>query len=75
MNLKLAKMQQFKKMDRSKLLLSPSGGKLQTRVGFGSVTGDHDEAMSEYQQTSKTAAGRKEASVAKSTHNESMVSS
>ena len=75
MNLKIAKMQQFKKMERKKLLLSPSGGKLQTRIGFGSVTGDHDEAMSEYQQTSKTAAGRKEASVAKSTHNESMVSS
>lgn len=75
MNLKIAKMQQFKKMDRNKLLLSPSGGKLQTRVGFGSVTGDHDEAMSEYQQTSKTTAGRKETSVTKSALNESMVSS
>lgn len=72
---KIQKMQQFKKMDRNKLLLSPSGGKLQTRVGFGSVTNDHDEALSEYQQTHKQNQRKDNNSVTKSAHNESMISS
>lgn len=45
-------------MDRNKLLLSPSGGKQQTRVGFGAVTStDNDDVASDYNYitTQKTA--------------------
>ena len=54
-------MVQYKKMDRNKLLLSPSGGKQQTRVGFGAVTSiDNDDIVSDYQQiTSKSQMTRK----------------
>ena len=54
-------MEQYKKMDRNKLLLSPSGGKQQTRVGFGVVTSiDNDDIVSDYQQiTSKSQMTRK----------------
>lgn len=41
-NATLIKMQQYKKMNRNKLLLSPSVGKQQTRVGFVGVP-DLDE--------------------------------
>lgn len=36
-NATLVKMEQFKKIDRNKLLLSPSAGKQQTRVGFAGI--------------------------------------
>lgn len=52
MSLKIQKMEQYKKMDRNKLLLSPSGGKQQTNLGFGAVTStDNDDTASDYNYT------------------------
>ena len=52
MSIKIQKVNEYKKMDRSKLLLSPSGGKQQTRVGFGAVTStENEDVASEYNPT------------------------
>ncbi len=49
-------------MDRSKLLLSPSGGKYQTRVGFGAVTSiDNEDIASEYNPNTQKSISRKSA--------------
>jgi hypothetical protein len=48
-------MEQYKKLDKNKLLLSPSGGKQQTRVSYGpQQSNDFDDVMSEYPKTAKT---------------------
>ena len=73
MNFKKQRMEQFKKMDRNQLLLSPSGGKQQTRVGFGAVTStDYDDGNSEYHL--KTVNKKSHEQSARQTHNESILS-
>ena len=70
-------MEQYKKMDRSKLLLSPSGGKYQTRVGFGAVTSiDNEDIASEYNPNTQKSISRKSAyeQSVRSTLNDSVVS-
>ena len=66
-------------MDRSKLLLSPSGGKQQTRVGFGAVTStDNEDVASEFNPTTQKSVSRKSTTTyeqsVRSTLNESVIS-
>jgi hypothetical protein len=68
-------MEELKRLDKKKLLLSPSVSKQQTRVGYGSIYNNDNDDMSDHNTTTQKSSNnrREHTSIAKS--QESILSS